>query len=204
MGAIGPAAATHQTRLVNETFFFAGQTDDQLNKLGGLAAVGDLDPSAPTFTQDAPGDGDPVYQTTHTAGRLGPFGGTERAGNAFSLYWVGPFSGEVNGIMTIDLALAAQAAAIHQSNFDIRVWGDPDLAAGTGTLLGQAGPVPRDVRPGEPVPFTFDLMVMGKVSEQILVQIIPRQQSSDGTIAAYGNAAYPSGFVLPTRVPIEH
>ena len=166
---------------IDGTYYFTGEENDELNKLEGS-------PTA-TFQPAPPGDDPPITQMTN------PFANDDVAGNPFSAYWYGPYSGEIND--TVDFCWywsSANARAITAGlGLTVSFFADPDLEEGTGTLIAREN-VRVSVGP-TPVANLSSVPVNGIVTENLLIQVVPQfVDTGTGATVHYGSQETPSAF----------
>jgi uncharacterized repeat protein (TIGR01451 family) len=179
--AVGSRATTTATG----TYYFHGQAADQANKVNA--------PGTATFDQTAPTSATPVtQQTTGVANQ-------DFAGNPLTAYWSGPFSGTVDGALTLKWYWSSSATV--QPLIDVSVFADPDWNNATGTLIGRAqlsltgaGPTPQL--------FTSVVPVSGTVAKTLLIQVAAHfSDASEGMTVYYDSADMPSSFSFGAAPP---
>src|SRR5205807_1350324 len=137
------------------TRFFHGTANDDVNRTLGT-------PSA-TFSTAGPGS------TDRTQEPVTPISDSAFAGDPASAFWTGSYTGTINGTVDLDWWWSSvNPTASPAATVDVTVWADPDLSAGTGTLIGLAT---SDVAMGtSPTEAHTSVPVKGVVAHTLLIQ----------------------------------
>jgi hypothetical protein len=176
------------------SFYFHGTPQDQANKATTPGGTATFDANAPTGTV-------PVTQT------MTPFANADFVGNPLAVYWSGPFSGSVSGLLQLSWywSTANATAAVNGAEVEVSVFADPDYASDEAVqpekligrsvvLLSGIGPAPKE--------FVSEVPVNGTVAQTLLIQVVPRfVDTGAGLTAHYDSASTPSGFGFVAAPP---
>ncbi|MCA1722031.1 MAG: glycoside hydrolase [Actinobacteria bacterium] len=165
------------------TYYFAGGPNDDLGRLS----------SAPTstFGRNKPAGGSDSSQTTNPAVKI--------AGDPGNAVWTAPFSGTIQGRITLDWwwATLDAASGLGGANATVNVIADPGTPAqktigSNGILISAFGSEPQQV--------TSVVDVKGVVAKTLKIQVIPTYiDASQDLRVYYGSATHPSSFAIPTK-----
>jgi hypothetical protein len=193
-GLITPALGGRAAHAATTTYWFHGQADDQAQKFSQTPGTATFDTNEPTGTV-------PITQTGS------PFATEDVVGNSLAIYWSGPFSGTVDGLLELHWWWSSPNAegTLLGNPVDVSVFADPDYQAPDPVqpqrLIGRAmvpltglGPVPTE--------FTSDIPVNGTVQSTLLIQVIPHfADSGEGMFVHYDSTSTPSRFSIVAAPP---
>ncbi|MDQ1397297.1 MAG: hypothetical protein QOG64_2556 [Acidimicrobiaceae bacterium] len=166
-----------------QNFYFHGQApSDDPGKITGPTATFDTKP--PTGTA-------PVTQTaTGVANK-------DSTGNPLAVFWYAPFTGTLHDAIEFRWYWSSSnGAAALGDPVTVSVFADPDLNAGTGTLVGRA--VSNFAVTPVPALQISRVDVSGVVATHLLIQVTPNfSDAGEGTTATYDTTDFPSGFTYP-------
>jgi hypothetical protein len=183
------------------TYYLKGDPADQANKVAndtvsGTIGTATLDTSPPTGTA-------PVTQTGS------PFTNADYVGNPLAIYWSGPFSGTVSGVIDLKWYWSTQnpeTIALGDA-VQISVFADPDYTADRAQpqrLIGRAI-VPLTGISATPTLIDSQIPVSGTVSSTMLIQVVPQfSDSGNGINVFYNSTSTSSSFTFhsaPQRIP---
>ncbi len=183
------------------TYYLKGDPADQANKVANDTASGTI--GTATFDTSPPTGTAPVTQ-------LGSqFTNEDYVGNPLSIYWSGPFSGTVSGVLdlqwywsTLNPETIALGGAV-----SVSVFADPDYSADRAQpqrLIGRAI-VPLTGISATPTLIQSQIPVSGTINGTLLIQVVPQfADSGNGINVFYNSTATPSSFTFhsaPQRVP---
>jgi hypothetical protein len=183
------------------TYYFKGDPADQANKVANDTASNTI--GTATFDTSPPTGTAPVIQTGS------PLTNEDFVGNPLGIYWSGPFSGTVSGVLDLKLywsTLNPETIGLGGA-VSVSVFADPDYTADRAQpqrLIGRAI-VPLTGISATPGLIESLVPVDGTVSSTLLIQVVPQfTDSGNGTNVYYNSTTTPSSFSFhsaPQRVP---
>jgi len=183
------------------TYYFKGDPADQANKVVNDTASGTI--GTATFDTSPPAGAVPVTQTGS------PLTNEDFVGNPLGIYWSGPFSGSVSGVLDVKLYWSTQnpETIALGGAISVSVFADPDYTADRAQpqrLIGRAI-VPLTGISAAPGLIESLVPVNGTVNSTLLIQIAPQfVDSGNGINVYYNSTTTPSSFSFhsaPQRVP---
>ncbi|MFL5923648.1 MAG: hypothetical protein ACJ74S_06720 [Gaiellaceae bacterium] len=175
-------------------FYFHGTPQDQANKAttpGGTA----------TFDANAPTGAVPVTQTAS------PFANADAVGNPLAVFWSGPFSGSVSGLLQLSWfwSTTNATAVAFGAEVEVSVFADPDYTSDNSNqpekLIGRSTVVLSGLGPS-PKRLISDVPVNGTVAHTLLIQVVPTfLDTGEGLTAHYDSSSTPSGFSVVATPP---
>lgn len=183
------------------TYYFKGNPDDQVNKVGNDTVSATI--GTATFDTTPPTGLVPVTQTGS------PFTNEDYVGNPLGIYWSGNFSGSVSGVIDLQWYWSTQNAATIAlgGQIQVSVFADPDYTQDrehTGTLIGR-GIAPLTAISAIPTLISTQIPINGTVQHTLLIQVVPQfSDAGNGINVHYNSTSTPSSFTFhsaPARVP---
>ncbi|HVH65532.1 MAG TPA: hypothetical protein VM674_05805, partial [Candidatus Acidoferrum sp.] len=165
-------------------FYFHGTAIDQANKVNGT-------PTA-TWNSSPPTGTIPVTQSTS------PLANADFAGNPLGAYWQAPFNGTLSGGLQLDWWWTGNPTAqLVGLSMDVSVFADPNISAGTGTLVGRST---VNLKAGAtPTENVNVIQVAGTVTNTVLIQATAHfTDTGTGAQVYYDSTSTPSGFSFVT------
>jgi hypothetical protein len=197
----GSQAATWSTETsavsaVAVDYFFHGVPEDQANKNASFVNLEPPPAGSLTFNQSNTFDAAPVAQTMGSPN-------SEFIPNELAVWWTGPFSGTINGMITFNwFWQTSNADGIAQGvALNVKVVADPDFAnpgVGTQTVIGDFDTtfLFSDTLPAQ---FTTEVPVSGTVTNALLIQVATSfVNTGPGLTALYDHAMFPSKMSIPS------
>ena len=177
---------------VDGQYFFTGEQEDQVNKAS--CAANNPNPCEPTATfAKAPPDADTIIQT------MSPNCAKESAANYLCAFWVGSYTGTIDG--DVDLcwywSTTNAAAAGLGVDVEVTVWGDPTYQPKGGEQAAKIiGRAEATLAVGaDPVENVTTIPIKGTVATHMLIQVVPlAPDTGTGNAVHYGSADAPSAF----------
>jgi hypothetical protein len=183
------------------TYYFKGDPADQANKVANDTVSNTI--GTATFDTSPPTGTAPVTQ----AGSQ--FTNEDYVGNPLGIYWSGPFSGSVSGVLDLKWYWSTQnpETIALGGAVSVSVFADPDYAADRGQpqrLIGRAI-VPLTGISATPTLIQSQIPVSGTVTGTLLIQVVPQfVDTGTGINVYYNSTTTPSSFTFhsaPQRVP---
>ena len=183
------------------TYYFKGDPADQANKVANDTVSSTI--GTATFDTSPPTGTAPVTQIGSQ------FTNEDYVGNPLGIYWSGPFSGTVSGVLDLKWYWSTQnpETIALGGAVSVSVFADPDYAADRGQpqrLIGRAI-VPLTGISATPTLIQSQIPVSGTVSGTLLIQVVPQfSDSGNGINVFYNSTTTPSSFTFhsaPQRVP---
>jgi hypothetical protein len=183
------------------TFYLKGDPADQANKVANDTVSSTI--GTATFDTTAPTGAAPVVQTGS------PFTNEDYVGNPLGIYWSGPFSGTLSGVLDLQWywSSANPETVALGGAVQVSVFADPDYAADRAQpqrLIGRAI-VPLTAIGAAPTLIDSQIPVSGSVQGTLLIQVVPQfSDSGNGLHVYYNSTTTPSSFTFhsaPARVP---
>jgi hypothetical protein len=181
-----------------DDFYFHGMTDDQAQKVasgqnGAPPPAGNL-----TFDSNGPnaGNATPIQQVMGNPN-------SEFIPNQLAVWWVGPFSGTIDGNIQIDWTwqTSNEDGALQGINVVFKVVADPDFSnpgVGTQNVIGADSAMWQFTGVNTPKTFTTIIGVHGTVVSSLLIQVGTRfVNTGPGLTALYDHPDAPSRWSLP-------
>ena len=187
---------------VDGTYYFSGNADDQAQKDSCFLAGGGVPApcTPPGFSKEAPTSGSSIQQTS-TSGCLSTF-----AYDPFCAYWVGEYSGQIDGNVEICWFWSStNPAHIEAGVLPVNVFffADPvnDLSDQEAKIIGQATVEVAIGTPDAPAQTASVIPVKGKPTTELMISVgVEGGDADQGPVVHYGSTEHPSAFGRPGTV----
>jgi hypothetical protein len=184
--------------LAAQTYYLKGDPADQANKITANTI------GTATFDTSPPTGAAPITQTGS------PATNEDFVGNGLGIYWSGPFSGSVSGVLDLRAywSTANPETIALGGAVQITLFADPDYAAASRVqpekIIGRAI-VPLTGISATPALIATQIPVSGTVRSTLLIQIVPQfVDAGEGVNVYYNATTTPSSFsfhAAPQRIP---
>jgi hypothetical protein len=186
--------------LAGTTYYFHGTDADQVNKFVGA-------PGTATFDQNPPTR---LLAITQTG--TGTFINEDFVGNQFAIYWNGPFSGAVDGLLELKWFWSTPNAEAQLLGLalNVTVFADPVYSGNRVQPQKIIGRETVTLAPiaATPREFTSTVRVKGTVNSTLLIQVVPTfDDAGQGALAHYDSTGTPSRFSfvpVPPQPTVVH